>query len=185
MLRWISRAGFWCLILSIIVSGNDTVDTNYPHSLKFELGGSGLLYSFSYENCQFNERLLLDLGMGYLQIIENETNHSMHLVSVPLGASWLFISNSNAHALQLGVGLMNFIMTGDIVEYGGQTDWFLNPYFRVGYRYSMSKSPWFFHVSLTPFYASKSLMDPTERPFSLIIPGSIQPYAGLGFGYHI
>jgi len=182
---------FFCL--SIVFAQTDTLDSaangtikaqkSYFGSIQLELAGTGLLYNVSYEHSFLEGRLRPRVGYGYLLLQEQGTDKSMHLMSFPLGFSYLIAFGGGQHNLELGAGLMNLLLTGDMVEYEGQTDFYLNPWLLIGYRLELNESPWLFRIHLTPFLASKSLIDATEKKFRPIIPGDIQPFAGLGVGY--
>lgn len=156
---------------------------SYFGSVQLEFAGTGLLYNVSYEHTFLKGRLRPRIGYGYLLLQEEKTEKSMHLMAFPVGCSYLFPFAGGLHNFELGTGLMNFMLTGDMVEYEGHTDFYLNPWLLLGYRAELRESPWLFRVHVLPFIASKSLIDPTEKKFRPIIPGDIQPFAGLGVGY--
>ncbi len=103
-------------------------------------------------------------------------------MSIPLSISYLQNIYKQKHYFEVGLGTMDLITSGDLVEYKGVTDIFFNPYLIAGYRYRPIDKNWNFKLSFTPFYGTKSLTNPTDqgfRPFG----SKFQAWGNLGVGY--
>jgi len=139
-------------------------DLNSYHALTFEIGGGGLLYSLNYEH-NIKQNFVARAGISFLQIKEKQTEKFLKVMSIPLSFSYLKNIYLDKHFLEVGVGIMDLMTSGDLVEYKGTTDIFLNPYLIAGYRYRPIAKEWNFILSFTPFYGTKSLTNPTEQSF--------------------
>jgi len=152
------------------------------HSLTLEIGGGGLLYSLNYEH-YIKQNFVARAGVSFFLIKEKQTEKSLKVMSIPLSFSYLQNIYHDKHFLELGVGTMDLITSGDLVEYKGVTDIFLNPYLIVGYRYRPMDKKWNFKLSFTPFYGTKSLTNPTEQGFQPF-GKKIQLWGNIGIGYN-
>lgn len=154
----------------------------YKNSLNIELGGGGLAYSINYEHF-FSKKFAPRIGMSFLHIRERQTEKSLVVMSFPVSLHYLQNIHNEAHFLEAGFGTMNLITTGDLVEYKGVTDIFLNPFIHLGYRYRPAQKRWNFLIGFTPFYGIKSITNPTEqgfRPFG----SKVQLWGTIGVGYN-
>jgi hypothetical protein len=169
------------LIISAFLAA---INLNAQHSnnaVSIELGGGGLLYSLNYEHF-VAQNFVLKAGFSFFAVEERQTDKSMQVLSLPLSVSYLQPIYKQKHYLEVGIGNMNLITNGDLVEYKGSTDIFLNPYLLVGYRYKHHSQKWQLKMNFTPFYGTKSIITPTEqgfRPFG----STVQLWGGLGFVY--
>lgn len=174
-----------CLVLIFILTSIVHVNAkdNIPdHSVGLELGGKGLLYSLNYEY-NFHENFVASIGYSFLNVSESDIDKSSIIMSFPISASYL-LSLNEEHRLEFGLALTNLITTGDLVEYEGNTDYFLNPNLIIGYRFYPIDSRWHFKAMLTPFLGTKSLTnsDGTSfQPFG----STFQIWGGLGVGFQL
>jgi len=152
------------------------------NSLTLELGGGGLAYSINYEHL-IKQKFIVRAGLSYISILENQTDKTMNLVTIPLSLSYLQNIKSNKHFIELGLGTMDLITSGNLVEFKGVTNVFINPYFIAGYRYWPTNRKWNFKISLTPFYGSKSLTNPTDQGF-MPLGSKIQWWGAIGTGFN-
>lgn len=151
------------------------------NSITIELGG-GLAYSINYENL-IQQKFVARAGFSYLLIKENQTEKTLNIVTIPLSINYLQNIKRNKHFIEIGVGTMDLITSGDLVEYKGITDVFINPYLIAGYRYRPIDEKWSFKLSLTPFYGTKSLTNPTDQGF-MPLGSQIQMWGTVGIGYN-
>ena len=153
-----------------------------PNAIIFDLGGNGLLYSLNYER-SLTENLNARFGLSFLEIRERQTEKTLAVMSFPVSANYLFKLRSSQHCIESGIGVMNLLTNGDLVESQGVTRFFFNPFVNLGYRYHPVQKGLTYRAGLSPFYGTKSLIDPTEQGFSPF--GSrIQVWGYLGIGYH-
>jgi hypothetical protein len=154
---------------------------NYKNAVMFEIGGNGLAYSVNYERFlrkNFNARA----GFSLFNIIESQTDKSMIIMSYPISCNYLINIGRQKHFIETGIGLMNLITSGDLVDYKGVTNYYLNPFLNFGYRYEPTKNRLLYRVGLSPFLGTKSLTNPTEQGFQPL--GSIvQIWGYMGIGY--
>jgi len=153
------------------------------NSLGIELGGGGLAYSINYER-HFSEKISLRLGFSFLSINERQTEKTLAVMSYPISVNYLINISGQKHFLETGIGAMNLITSGDLVEYKGVSDFFLNPFLKLGYRYSPTNNRWVYKIGLSPFLGTKSLTHPTAQGFQLF--GSetqIWGYVGMGYRF--
>jgi hypothetical protein len=152
-----------------------------PQAITLEIGGLGLSYSLNYEH-RMGNHFVARAGISFLHIEERQTGKSNELLSFPVSLSYLKNIGESSHFAEFGIGTMNLLSTGNLVEYQGVTDFFLNPGLILGYRYLPSDSPWSLKASFTPFLGTESLTQPGEKAFSPF--GSrLQPWGGIGIGY--
>jgi hypothetical protein len=152
------------------------------HSLTLEIGGGGFFYSVNYEYF-LKRNFIARAGTSFLLIKEKKTEKSLKVMSIPLSISYLQNIHHNKHYFEIGIGTMDLITSGDLIEYKGVTDIFLNPFLITGYRYRPMDKKWNFKLSLTPFYGTRSLINLTEqgfRPFG----SKFQVWGNIGFGYN-
>lgn len=163
----------------IDLAAEDNIPT---HSVNFELGGRGLLYSLNYEY-NFNKNFVASVGFSFLNISESDISKSSMIMSFPISSSYLLDINDEHH-LEFGIGLTNLLITGDLVEYEGNTDLFINPNIIIGYRFYPERSSWYFKAIFTPFLGTKSLTNSTGTQFQPF--GSlIQAWGGIAIGYKL
>ncbi len=167
------------LLLATNLFGQNNVNR---HSISFELGGRGLIYSINYEY-KFVDDFVVSAGISFFHLMESETDKSSELMSFPISIGYL-LELGEGHYTEFGLGIMNLINTGDLVEYSGNTDYFMNPTVSVGYRYQPQDSRWIFKALATPFLGTKS---PTNNEGTAFQPlGSVfQIWGGLSVGYSI
>lgn len=170
-----------CVVFVSTLSLN--AQNNIPkHAISFELGGRGLLYSINYEY-QFADNFVATAGISFLHLMESEIDKSSELISYPVSVNYL-LELSEEHYAELGVGVMNLITTGDLVEYSGNTDYFLNPTLLLGYRYKPTDSRWHFKAMATPFFGTKSPTNDEGTSFQPL--GAVfQIWGGLSVGYEL
>lgn len=162
---------------------NETNGQSAKNALFMEAGGGGLIYSLNYERT-FKYNLAGRAGISFLQIRENQTEKTLNLMSFPLSLSYLQNLRGNVHFVEFGIGVMNLYTDGDLVEYKGARDFFVNPFAIAGYRYKPKGKRWDLRAGLTPFIGTKSLSNPTEQGFQPF--GSkIQLWGSLGIGYSL
>jgi len=152
------------------------------NSFTIEIGGGGLVYSINYENL-VNQKIVARAGLSYFLLIENQTEKTLNVITVPLSVSYLLNISRKKHFLEMGIGTMDLITSGDLVEYKGVTDFFINPFLIAGYRYRPIDKKWTFKISLTPFYGTKSLTNPTDQGF-MPFGSKIQLWGTIGMGYN-
>ena len=154
---------------------------NYKNAVIFELGGNGLVYSVNYERF-LTKNINTRVGLSFWRIIENQTDKSMTVMSYPLSFNYLINMSGQKHFIEAGIGAMNLVTTGDLVEYKGVTNYYLNPFLNLGYRFRSTKNRLLYRVGLSPFLGTKSFTNPTEQSFQPL--GSkIQFWGYLGIGY--
>ncbi len=153
------------------------------HAIKLELGGKGLIYNLSYEyNVATN--FILSGGVSFLNLKEKQTEKSMIVMSFPLSVSYLLYFKNPAHNIEFGVGTMNLLTSGDLVEYKSVTDLYINPLVIVGYRFYPVEKNWFLNVAFTPFYGTKSIINEEGYPFN-ILGSRFQMWGSIGIGYKL
>jgi len=152
---------------------------NPKNAVLMEIGGSGFLYSLNYER-NFAKNWLAKAGFSFVHFKELQTEKQMQLYAFPVSVSYLKNIFAEKHFLETGFGVMNVMTSGNMVEYRGATDWYLNPHLIVAYRYRTARN-WHFRLAFTPFYGTKSLSNPTEFGFSPF-GTNLQLWGGLGFG---
>ena len=152
------------------------------HAVTLEIGGGGLLYSINYEH-NIKQNFVARAGISLLLIKEKQTEKTLNVISIPLSFSYLQNIYHDKHYLEIGIGTMNLITSGDLIEYKGVTDIFLNPYLIAGYRYRPIDKNWNFKLGFTPFYGTKSLTNPTEQGFKPF-GRKIQLWGNIGIGYN-
>jgi len=150
-------------------------------AITLEIGGLGLSYSLNYEH-RLGNKFIARAGLSFLHIEEKQTGKANELLSFPVSLSYLKNIGGSSHFAEFGIGTMNLLSTGNMVEYQGITDFFLNPGLVLGYRYLPQDSRWSLKAAFTPFYGTKSLTNPGEKAFSPL-GGRLQPWGGLGVGY--
>ncbi len=151
------------------------------NSLMIEFGGGGLAYSLNYERL-IKQQFITRAGFSHFIIVENQTDKTLNVTTIPLSFSYLQKMSGNKHFLEMGIGTMDLITSGDLVEYKGVTNIFINPYLIAGYRYKSTDKKWNFKISLTPFFGTKSLTNPTDQGF-MPFGRKIQLWGSIGIGY--
>lgn len=168
-------------LLFISIETNAQDSANYKNSVMLEIGGNGLAYSVNYERFLSN-KFNLRAGVSFLKIIENQTDKSIIFMSYPISFSYLINLNNQKHYIETGVGTMNLVTSGDLIEYKGVTNYYVNPFLNLGYRYEPSKSRFLYRIGLSPFLGTTSLTNPTEQGFRPL--GSeIQVWGYIAIGY--
>jgi hypothetical protein len=167
------------LLISLRTNAQDS--TNYKNAVILEIGGNGLAYSVNYERFlskNFNARV----GFSIFKIIENQTDKSMFVMSYPISFNYLINLGKQKHFFETGIGLMNLVTSGDLVEFKRVTNYYLNPFLNFGYRYEPTKSRFLYRIGLSPFLGTTSLTNPTEQGFQPL--GSkVQIWGNIGIGY--
>ncbi len=151
------------------------------NSLGIELGGGGLAYSINYER-HITEKIISRFGFSFLNIIERQTEKTLTIMSYPISVSYLINLSGKKHFLETGIGAMNLVTTGDLVEFKGVSNYFLNPFVNFGYRYASTSNPWVYKIGLSPFLGTKSLTNPTDQGF-LLFGSATQIWGYVGLGY--
>ncbi|GMQ25707.1 hypothetical protein Aoki45_23890 [Algoriphagus sp. oki45] len=151
----------------------------------FEIGGHGLIYSINYQR-QIKGNWNGRGGIGFLRVIENETDKYLNFWSIPLDIRHEWKSKNERHGFELGVGVQLLIGSGNISSFRKRTDLFINPSLIASYRYYTKKNM-FFSASFTPFYGTRSLTEESgyfELYDPMVINGTtIHLWMGLGIGY--
>lgn len=170
------------LALCALVSGTHAQEArDYKNAVVFELGGNGLAYSLNYER-RFDQNVHTRVGFSAWKIIENQTDKSLTVMSFPVSFNYLNHLGGQKHYLESGLGVMNLVTTGDLVEFKGVTNYYLNPFVNLGYRYQPVNRRWTFRAGLSPFLGTKSVTNPTAQGFRPL--GSrVQAWGYLGIGY--
>ncbi len=152
-------------------------------AITLEIGGKGLLYNISYEHNAGNN-IIMSAGFSFVHLSEKQTNNASTVLSFPLSVSYLYNFTNTQHYSEIGIGTTNLLTTGDLTEYGGITDLFINPTLIVGYRFYPTGKKWSLKASFTPFYGTKSLSNnegTAFKPFGK----QLQPWGGFGFSYEL
>lgn len=153
----------------------------YKSAINLEIGGSGLVYNLGYERF-LRKSLSLNFGASYIKIEEQQTGKKFNIITFPVSSSHLINIHSNKHFTEAGLGIMNLVTSGDLIEYKKQTDYYMNPFIKLGYRFVSQSNRWQYKLTFTPFYASKSINRPTQQGFS-ISGGTYQLWGGMSLGY--
>jgi hypothetical protein len=153
------------------------------NSIGFEFGGGGLAYSINYER-HINEKFISRIGFSFLNITERQTEKTLTVMSYPISVSYLINLSGQKHFLETGIGAMNLFTTGDLVEFKGVSNIFLNPFVNLGYRFASTSNPLIYKIGLSPFLGTKSLTNPSSQGFQLFGSESqIWGYVGLGYRF--
>jgi len=152
------------------------------HCVYFEIGGQGLTYSLGYE-CEIYNRLVANSGISFLNLHENQTEKNMTMMTFPVSISYLQPIFNDQNKLELGLGAMNLLTSGDLVEYKGVTDFFINPGLILGYRFIPESNKWHFKTSFNPFWGTTSITDPNRKPFTLFN-RQMNYWGGIAVGYN-
>jgi hypothetical protein len=167
------------LIISLRADAQDS--TIHKNVVLLEIGGNGLAYSVNYERF-INKNINTRAGLSFYNIIENQTDKSMIVMSFPISFNYLLSLGNQKHYIETGMGVMNLITSGDLVEYKGVTNYYLNPFLNLGYRYEPIKNRFLYRIGLSPFLGTTSLTNPTEQGFQPL--GSkVQIWGHIGIGY--
>ena len=159
-----------------------TYAQNTRSAVVLEIGGQGLSYSLNYEY-SFSDHLKGRIGISFLNIKENETGKTGNLMSFPLSLSYVhYLDDNDQHGLEFGLGTMNLLTKGNLVEYKGTTDFFINPNLILAYRYRSQSGDWWLRTAFTPYYGTTSMINSEGNSFQAF--GSqFQPWGGLSLGY--
>ena len=152
-------------------------------AVTLEIGGKGLIYSVNYEH-RVQKNIVISAGLSFTHIKEKQTNKSSDIISFPVSASYIFNLVNQKHYMEVGIGTMNLLTTGNLTAYGGATDFFMNPNLILGYRYYPSAKNWSIRASFNPVYGTRSFADPKRTPFKPL-GNRIQPWGGIGFSYRL
>lgn len=180
MKRLHSGIGFLlCILLALNAYAQES--TRFKHAVGLELGGNGLAYSLQYER-HFTANLHARAGFSVWQIAERQTDKSMTIMSYPISCNYLFNLGGQQHAVETGIGVMNLVTSGDLVEYKGVVNYYLNPFVNAGYRYSPLNRRLIYKIGLSPFIGTKSWTNPTEQGFRPL-GSAVQIWGYVGLGY--
>lgn len=174
---------FKWLILGLLFLGlksNAQDSFNYKNAVIVEIGGNGLAYSVNYERF-LTDNLNSRVGFSVWKIIENQTDKSLTVMSYPISFNYLIKLGSQKHFLETGIGVMNLVTSGNLVEYNEITNYYLNPFLNLGYQ-CQAKNRIIYRVGLSPFFGTKSLTNPTEQGF-YPLNSKIQIWGYFGIGY--
>jgi hypothetical protein len=167
------------LLVSLRTNAQDSI--YYKNAVMLEIGGNGLAYSANYERF-LSKNINARAGFSLFKIIENQTDKSMIVMSYPISFNYLINLSRQKHFIETGIGVMNLITSGDLVEYKGVTNYYLNPFLNFGYRYEPTKNRFLYRIGLSPFLGTTSLTNPTEQGFQPL--GSkVQIWGHIGIGY--
>lgn len=173
---------FYLLAFFLICSTSYSQETSsYKNAVVFDLGGNGLAYSINYER-SLSSKINARAGFSFWRINENQTAKSLIVMSYPISFNYMINLSDERHFIETGLGIMNLLTSGDLVEYKGITNYYLNPFLNLGYRYKPAKNRFVYRAGLSPFLGTKSLTNPTEQGFQPL--GSkIQIWGYIGIGY--
>ena len=169
---------FFVCVFPVIIKAQTS-----KNSVVFELGGNGFGYSINYER-YFVSNVNGRVGFSFFYVRENQTEKTLSVMSYPISTNYLFDIGGEKHFIETGIGVMNLLTSGDLVEYKGVTNFYINPFLNLGYRYRSQEKKITFKAGITPFYGTKSLTNPTEQGFSPF--GSrfqIWGVVGIGFNF--
>ena len=150
--------------------------------LKAELGGGAMTYQLGAA-LQIN-RWQIGVGVGHVLLLEEGTENQLGITTVPIQVLYDVPFKSNTHGMELGLGISNLILRGDLLESGGTTQWHLNPHALLQYRYAPADKHWQFRAGVQPVLGTRSLLSPTReafRPFGL----PVLPLPVLGVAYRL
>lgn len=153
------------------------------NAIVLDIGGNGLAYSINYERT-LSSSFHLRAGVSFWKMHEIQTEKSLLVMAYPISINHLINLSHQKHFIETGVGIMNLITTGDLVEYKGITNYYMNPFANLGYRYLPAKNRMVYRAGLSPFLGTKSLTNPTEQGFQPT--GSkvqLWGYVGIGFRF--
>lgn len=168
-------------LLLISLSSNAQDVSNYKNAVMLEIGGNGFIYSVNYERF-LSKNINGRAGFSGWKIIENQTNKSMIVISFPISFNYLINLSNQKHFIETGIGVMNLITSGDLVEYKGVTNYYLNPFINLGYIYKPTKNRLSYRAGLSPFLGTKSFINPAKQSFQPL--GSkMQIWGYIGIGY--
>lgn len=174
------------LIAVILVSIFFLTPTKAQHTKSFkntvalDLGGNGLVYSINYER-DVNTFSNMRVGFSFWKILENQTDNSLSVMAFPISYNFLFDLKDNTHFLETGPGLMNLITYGNLTEFKGATNVYLNPFVNIGYAYRSPEKKMSYRAGLSPFLGTKSLTNPTFQGFRPL-GAEIQLWGYVGVG---
>jgi hypothetical protein len=135
------------------------------NSAFFELGGSGLFYTFNFEHIFGDSNVSLRIGFGYIHLDADLAGNTFNEedISVPMVASY-YVGKSS-HKLQLGAGMLLLYRQGDQGSSDGTTTSLLATAI-IGYRYIPENGGINFGVAFTPCFGQ----------------GIALPWGGVDFG---
>ena len=171
-----------CAVLFFVLLALGSSAQQTKHAFAVELGGGGLLYSLNYER-SLTQHINARAGGSFLVLQENGTDKGLAVLSFPLSAAYRVPIGATHHSGEAGIGIMNLLTRGDLVEFGGATDLYLNPFLIVGYRYHNPSQRMSYRVAFTPFLGTKSAITPTEQGFAPL-GRPFQLWGSIGIGYH-
>ncbi len=152
-------------------------------SVKAELGGAAMLYKLGVSRCIL-PNWWLSAGVGSIRLLENGTEKALQITSIPIQLFYDLPFKNGKSGLECGIGLSNLLLSGDLLEAGGSTQWHLNPHLLLQYRHHLSNTHWVFRIGINPVVGTKSILDPTVQAFQplgfRIVP---MPLLGLGYRF--
>lgn len=169
------------VMVAVMITGKAQAQED-QNAVFFELGGNGLAYGFHYDR-HIDYNIHGRAGFSIFRVIENQTEKSLLVMSFPLSFNYRYDLSQGKHFLEGGLGIMNLVTTGDLVEYQGITNYYLNPFINAGYLYKPPGQKWIYKAALTPFLGTKSVTNPTEQGFQPF-GNAFQIWGTLGVGYH-
>lgn len=153
------------LLVFFIIGGIlPTAQAQKSWLIKAELGGGALTYQLGAAR-EWN-RWQLSLGIGQVFLLEAGTETRLSVTTLPIQLLHVFPLGEKGHGMELGLGITNLIMHGDLLESGGSTQWHLNPHALLQYRYAPSGKHWQLRAGIQPVLGTRSLLDPTWQAFS-------------------
>lgn len=150
--------------------------------VKAELGGGAMTYQLGAA-LQIN-RLQMGVGVGHVLLLEEGTEKQLGITTVPVQLLYSVPFGSESHAMELGLGVSNLVLSGDLLESGGSTQWHLNPHALLQYRFAPANKSWQFRAGIQPVLGTRSILSPTReafRPFGL----PVLPLPMLGLAYRL
>lgn len=150
--------------------------------VKAELGGGATTYQLGA--ALEIDRWQMGVGVGHVLLLEEGTEKQLGITTVPVQMLYSVPFGSGLHAMELGLGVSNLVLSGDLLESGGSMQWHLNPHALLQYRYAPANKSWQFRAGIQPVLGTRSILSPTReafRPFGL----PVLPLPMLGLAYRL
>lgn len=150
--------------------------------IKAELGGGAMTYQLGAA-LEIN-RWQMGVGVGHVLLLEEGTEKQLGITTVPVQMLYSVPFGSESHAMELGLGVSNLVLRGDLLESGGSTQWHLNPHALLQYRFAPANKSWQLRIGVQPVLGTRSILSPTReafRPFGL----PVLPLPMLGLAYRL
>lgn len=155
----------WIILCSVLLGAGcwSSSSAQQQWLLKAELGGGAMTYQLGAA-LQIN-RWQIGVGVGHLLLLEEGTEKQLGITTVPMQVLYAVPFKSNTHGMELGLGISNLILRGDLLESGGTTQWHLNPHALLQYRYAPADKHWQFRAGVQPVLGTRSILSATMEAF--------------------